>query len=119
MDQQTQLRNRILKEVPQQIEGALINGHLKNRLPNNTHFSFEKIEGEALLMGLDITGIAVSMGSACTSGAMEPSHVLRAIGLSDAMAFGSLRITLGRWTTTEDVDYLLDQLPQVVKRLRI
>ena len=70
-------------------------------------------------MSLDMAGIAASMGSACTSGAMEPSHVLRAIGLSDELAFGSLRITLGRWTTETQVDYLLEQLPKNIERLRI
>jgi cysteine desulfurase len=90
-----------------------------DRLPNNAHFSFEKVQGEALLMSLDIAGIAASMGSACTSGAMEPSHVLRAIGLSDDLAFGSLRISLGRWTTDEHIDRFLDELPKSIGRLRV
>ena len=70
-------------------------------------------------MSLDRAGIAASMGSACTSGAMEPSHVLRAIGLSDEMAYGSLRVTIGRWTTEKQIDYFLEQLPQILKSLRI
>ena len=82
------------------------------------NFSFAGIEGESLLMSLDMAGIAVSMGSACTSGALEPPYVLRAIGRSDELALGSIRITLGRWTTQEDVDYFLDQLVPIVERLR-
>ena len=115
---QTAFRDQLLTEVSKRIDGVIINGHLKNRLPNNAHFSFEKIEGESLLMSLDMEGIAASMGSACTSGAMEPSHVLRAIGLPDELAYGSLRLTTGRWTRQEDIDYLLDQLPKIIKRLR-
>jgi cysteine desulfurase len=115
---QTQLRNRLLAEVPKIISGVKVNGHRTKRLPNNAHFSFENVQGEALLMGLDQADIAVSMGSACTSGALEPSHVLRAIGLSDELAYGALRITLGRWTTGEQIDYFLDQLPGIVKSLR-
>ena len=116
---QTQLRDKIFREVPARISGVKVNGHLSRRLPNNAHFSFDKIEGESLLMSLDMANIAVSMGSACTSGAMEPSHVLRAIGLSDDLAYGALRITLGRWTTEEEIDYLLAQLPVAVKNLRV
>ncbi len=116
---QTKLRNKIINEVTKRIDGVTFNGHPTKRLPNNAHFSFDKVQGETLLTSLDMMGIAASMGSACTSGAMEPSHVLRAIGLSDDLAFGSLRITIGRWTTSEEVDYFLEQLPGIVKRLRI
>jgi cysteine desulfurase len=116
---QTNLRNRLLAQVPKLIPGVRINGHRTKRLPNNVHFSFEGVQGESLMMGLDQADIAVSMGSACTSGALTPSHVLRAIGLSDELALGALRITLGRWTTAEQIDYLLDQLPGLVKSLRI
>jgi len=115
---QTKLRNRLLSEVPRLISGVKVNGHKTHRLPNNAHFAFEHIQGESLLMGLDQSGIAVSMGSACTAGAMEPSHVLRAIGLPDELAMGALRVTLGRWTTTEQIDYFLEQLPALVKNLR-
>ena len=115
---QTNLRNRLLAQVPKLIPGVRINGHRTKRLPNNAHFSFEGVQGESLVMGLDQADIAVSMGSACTSGAMKSSHVLRAIGLSDELAHGALRITLGRWTTAEQIDYLLDQLPGLVKSLR-
>ena len=116
---QKELRDKIIDTVLKQVDGVILNGHRTDRLPHNAHFSFEKISGESLLMSLDMAGIAASMGSACTSGAMEPSHVLRAIGLSDELAFGSLRITLGRWTTYEDVDYFLEQLPEIIKRLRV
>ena len=116
---QITLRNRLIEEIPKKIQGVKVNGHLTERLPNNAHFSFEKVEGEALLMSLDMQNIAASMGSACTSGAMEPSHVLRAIGLSDELALGSLRLSIGRWTTQEDIDYLLEKLPDIVASLRI
>ena len=111
IQKQSQWRNKIIKTVNDRVPNSRLNGHPTNRLPNNVHFSFDKVQGEALLMSLDIAGIAASMGSACTSGAMEPSHVLRAIGLSDELAFGSLRVSLGRWTTDEQVDYFFEQFP--------
>lgn len=117
--QQTRLRRRIHETVLRDIPGSRLNGDPDNRLPNNAHFSFEGVEGESLLMSLDMSGIATSMGSACTSGALEPSHVLRAIGLSDDLALGSLRITIGRWTTEAEVDYFLDQLKDKVAQLRL
>ena len=83
-------------EIPKKVKGVKVNGHLSQRLPNNAHFSFEQLQSESLLMSLDMANISASMGSACTSGALEPSHVLRAIGLSDDLAYGALRITLGR-----------------------
>ena len=116
---QTKLRNKLLKEIPQKIEGVKINGHISRRLPNNAHFSFEQLQSESLLMSLDMVNIAASMGSACASGALSVSHVLRAIGLSDELAYGALRITLGRWTTEDQIDYFLEQLPELVKSLRI
>ena len=116
---QTKLRDKLLSEVPKKVTGVKVNGHLSQRLPNNAHFSFEQLQGESLLMSLDMANISASMGSACASGAMEPSHVLRSIGLSDELAYGALRITLGRWTTEEQVDYFLKQLPELVTSLRI
>ena len=116
---QSALRDKLLVEVPKRITGVKINGDRHKRLPNNAHFSFEGLQGESLLMSLDMANIAASMGSACTSGAMEPSAILRAIGLSDELALGSLRITLGRWTKEEHIDYFLDQLPKIVNSLRI
>jgi cysteine desulfurase len=91
---------------------------LTERLPNNAHFSFEGVEGESLLMSLDMNGLCASMGSACTSGSLTPSHVLKAIGLSDALAFGSLRVSIGRWTTKEDIEAFLPQLKKSVEQLR-
>jgi cysteine desulfurase len=87
-------------------------------LPNNVNFSIKYIEGESILLNLDLLGIAASTGSACTSTSLEPSHVLLAIGLSHEIAHGSLRLTMGRWTKEEDIDYLLEHLPKVVEKLR-
>ncbi len=115
---QTALRDRMIKEIPEIIPEVRLNGHAKIRLPNNVNFSIKYIEGESILLSLDMLGIAVSTGSACTSSSLEPSHVLLAIGLDHATAHGSLRITMGRWTKESDVDYLLEHLPKVVDRLR-
>ena len=119
MRDQFKLRDKLLTAIPKLIDGVKINGPLTNRLPQNAHFAFEKVAGESLLMSLDMIGVAASMGSACSSGAMEVSHVLRSIGLSDELALGALRLTLGRWTKEEDVDFLLAELPLIVKSLRI
>ncbi|MCB9757590.1 MAG: cysteine desulfurase [Candidatus Omnitrophica bacterium] len=115
---QSALRDFLIAEVLKNIDGARLNGHAQERLPNNAHFVFEKIKGEALLMNLDRVGIAASMGSACKAGLMEPSHVLRAIGVSDDLAAGALRISLGRSTTRTEIDDLLEKLIAAVKRLR-
>lgn len=115
---QSGLRDRLLKEIPKRIPEVYLNGHPAKRLPNNVNFSIRYIEGESILLSLDMLGIAASTGSACTSSSLEPSHVLLAIGLSHEIAHGSLRITLGRWTKEEDIDYLLEQLPPVVEKLR-
>lgn len=95
-----------------------MNGSRTERLPNNINVSIEFIEGESLLLNLDLKGIAASSGSACTSGSLDPSHVLLAIGLSHEVAHGSLRLTLGRDNTDADVDYVLETLPPIVERLR-
>lgn len=116
---QSRWRDELLAEVPRRIEGVIVNGHPTRRLPNNAHFSFEGVDGESLLLSLDMAGVAASMGSACTSGAMEISAVLRAIGLSDDLARGALRISLGRWTRQEHIDLLLEHLPQMAVGLRI
>ena len=115
---QSILRDKIISTVTKRISDSFLNGHPNDRLPNNVNFSFTGIEGESLLMSLDMVGVAVSMGSACTSGALEPSYVLRAIGRSDELALGSIRITLGRWTTEKDINYFLEQLISIVERLR-
>ncbi len=100
------------------IEDVKLNGHPEKRLPGNVNVSIEFIEGEALLLSLDMEGIAASSGSACTSGSLDPSHVLMSMGLSHQTAHGSLRLTLGKGTTQEDIDYCLKVIPEVVHRLR-
>ena len=112
------LRDRLIEGIIPSVANTRLNGHAVQRLPGNVNFSFEFIEGEALLLSLDIKGIAGSSGSACTSGSLDPSHVLLAIGLSHEVAHGSLRLTLGEENTEEEVDYVLEVLPQVVQRLR-
>lgn len=108
------LIERVLKEIPY----SRLNGHRVDRLPNNANFSFEFIEGEALLLSLDNYGICASSGSACTSGSLDPSHVLLAIGLPHEIAHGSLRLTLSEETTKEEIDYTIEKLKEVVDRLR-
>lgn len=112
------LRDKIINEIPNKIPYVKLNGHREQRLPGNVNFSFEFIEGESLLLMLDMKGIAASSGSACTSGSLDPSHVLLAIGLPHETAHGSLRISLGDENTEEDVNYLLETLPPIVSRLR-
>lgn len=112
------LRDRTIQEISNRIPFIKLNGHPTHRLPGNVNFSFEFIEGESLLLMLDMKGIAASSGSACTSGSLDPSHVLLAIGLPHEIAHGSLRISLGDENTDEDVDYLLEVLPMIVGRLR-
>ena len=112
------LRDRIIEGVTAAIPGSQLNGHHGQRLPNNANFSFEGVEGEAILLGLDMAGIAASSGSACSSGSLEPSHVLLALGQSAELARGSLRITLGKENTEAEVDYLLKVLVDLVAQLR-
>ena len=109
------LIDRVLKEVPY----TRLNGHRTDRLPNNANFSFQFIEGESLLIMLDMEGICASSGSACTSGSLDPSHVLMAIGLPHELAHGSLRLSIGDFTTEEDIDYIIEKLPPVIERLRM
>ena len=113
------LRDRLIDGVLNRIPDTKLNGARGDeRLPNNTNFSFIGIEGETLLLDLDSKGISASTGSACSSASLEPSHVLLALGLSHEMAHGSLRMTLGRGTTDEQIDYVLDVLPEIVARRR-
>lgn len=112
------LRDKLIDGVLSKIDYVRLNGDRYQRLPNNANFSFEFVEGESLLLLLDTKGIAASSGSACTSGSLEPSHVLLAIGLEPEVAHGSLRITLGEDNTEEDIDYLLEVLPEIVSKLR-
>jgi len=112
------LRDRLLCEIPARIPEVKLNGHPTARLPNNVNFSIRYIEGESILLMLDLNGIAASSGSACTSGSLDPSHVLLAMGLPHEIAHGSLRLTLSEYTTDAEIDYVLDILPQIVTRLR-
>jgi cysteine desulfurase len=112
------LRDKLAKGVLDTIERSYLNGHPKKRLPNTTNLRFSYIEGESLILGLDMLGIQVSSGSACTSKTLEPSHVLLAIGLAHEEAHGSLVFTMGKQNSEEDVNYVLDVLPGVVKKLR-
>ena len=112
------LRDRIIEQVISQVPGSRLNGHPTQRLPNNANFSFPGVEGEPILLGLDMAGIAASSGSACSSGSLEPSHVLLALGQSAEVARGSLRLTLGKGNTEEQVDYLISVLVDLVARLR-
>lgn len=112
------LRDELIKGVMEKIPYTRLNGHPEKRLPGNASFCFQYIEGESLLLNLDMKGVAASSGSACTSGSLDPSHVLLAIGLPHEIAHGSLRLTLGKMTTKEDVDYVLEILPEIVNRLR-
>ncbi len=112
------LRDRTIEEVLKNIPFTRLNGDRQNRLPGNANFSFEFIEGESLLLMLDMKGIAASSGSACTSGSLDPSHVLLAIGLPHEIAHGSLRITFGKDNSHDDVNILLNELPEIVGRLR-
>ena len=114
----SRLRDRLIQGINERIERAYLNGHPTQRLPNNVNFSFEFVEGESILLGLDFAGIAASSGSACTSASLEPSHVLVAIGLTAELAQASLRLTLGRSNTDEDVEYVLNTLPDLVSKLR-
>ena len=112
------MRDYIIDNIEKRIPYSRLNGHRTRRLPNNVNFSFEFIEGESLLLWLDINGIAASSGSACTSGSLDPSHVLLGIGLKHEIAHGSLRITLGDENTYEEIDYMLDKLCEIVEKLR-
>ncbi len=114
----SKMRDRVVTELSNSVENLVFNGHPINRLDNNVSVSFKGVEGEPVLMGLDFAGICASSGSACSSASVEPSHVLLAIGRSAEEAQGTLRITLGRDNSEEDIDYLLDVLPNLVNKLR-
>ena len=114
----SRLRDRIIDTVAKTIDGAYLNGHPAERLSNNVNISFASVEGEPVLLGLDLAGICASSGSACSSASLEPSHVLVAIGLSAEVAQGSLRITLGLENTDDEVDYMLDVLEGLIAKLR-
>lgn len=112
------LRDALIKGVMEKIPQVRLNGHPVKRLPGNANFCFDYIEGESILLSLDLLGIAGSSGSACTSGALDPSHVLLAIGLPAGIAHGSLRLTISKHTTMEDIDYVINHLVEIIERLR-
>ena len=114
----TRLRDQLIRGILDNIPDSQLNGSLTSRLPNNVNVSIKYVEGESMLLNLDMQGIAASSGSACTSGSVEPSHVLLSIGLSPEVAHGSLRFSLGRFTTEKEIKYVLDILPGIVDKLR-
>ena len=116
--QQIKLRDKLIKGILEKIPYTRLNGHPTDRLPNNVNVSIQYIEGEGMLLHLDMEGIAASSGSACTSGTLDPSHVLLAIGLPHEIAHGSLRLTLSEFTTEKEIDYVLEKLPGIVENLR-
>ena len=117
-EKETQLRDYLIGRIENEIPYCRLNGDRVKRLPNNANFSFRFIEGESMLIKLDLNGICASSGSACTSGSLDPSHVLLAIGLPHEIAHGSLRLTLSSDTTKEDIDYTVDCLKEIVKEIR-
>ena len=118
MAKETELRDYLIGRITSEIPFVKLNGHPEQRLPNNANFSFRFIEGESLLIMLDMKGICGSSGSACTSGSLDPSHVLLAIGLPHEIAHGSLRLTLSEETTKEDIDYVVESVKEIVAKLR-
>ena len=118
MQKEIGLRDYLISRIEAEIPYCRLNGDRKKRLPNNVNFSFQFIEGESMLILLDNKGIAASSGSACTSGSLDPSHVLLAIGLPHEIAHGSLRLTLSEENTKEEMDYVVEQLTAIMERLR-
>ncbi|MFC1942950.1 cysteine desulfurase NifS [Chloroflexota bacterium] len=118
VDRLTQLRDKLIHDLMEQIDHVSLNGHPVKRLPNNVNVSFDFVEGESMVLNLDLEGICASTGSACSSGSLDASHVLLALGLSHEKAHGSLRFTLGNWTTGDDIERVLDVLPKIIARLR-
>jgi cysteine desulfurase len=118
VQRQTALRDRLIAGLKERIPRVHLNGHPTLRLPNNINITVDHVEGEALLLNLDLAGVCVSTGSACSSGSGETSHVLSAIGVSPAQAHSSLRFSLGKWTTEREIDRLLEIMPPIVSRLR-
>ena len=114
----TNLRNKLISGILNKIDHTHLNGHPVKRLPNNVNISVEFVEGESMCLNMDMAGICASTGSACSSGSLEASHVLLAIGLQHVQAHGSLRFTLGKWTTEEEINQVLEVLPRIVTKLR-
>lgn len=118
MEKTEKLRDYLIRRIQEEIPGCRLNGHPTLRLPGNVNFSFDQVVGESLLIRLDMEGICASVGSACTSGSLEPSHVLLAMGRSDAQALGALRMTIGAENTREELDRVVEQLKKIVESLR-
>jgi cysteine desulfurase len=114
----TYLRDKLIQGLLERIDHTCLNGHPRERLPNNVNISVDFVEGESMLLNLDLEGICASTGSACSSASLQPSHVLLAIGTPPEQAHGSLRLTLGKWTTSDEVEQVLDVLPDIVGKLR-
>jgi cysteine desulfurase len=114
----SRLRDRLEQTLLDRVSNALINGDPANRLPNTTSVAFEYVEGEAILLMMNEFGICASSGSACTSGSLEPSHVLRAMGVPFTAAHGSIRFSLSRYNTEDEIDVILEKLPPIIERLR-
>ncbi len=114
----TPLRDRLIQGILKGIDHSYLNGHPVKRLPNNANLSFDYVDGESMCLNLDLKGICVSTGSACSSSNLEPSHVLLAMGVPSQLAHGSLRFTLGKWTEPADIDRVLEALPPIVAKLR-
>ena len=117
-EQEKKIRNHMIERLSKEIPYSRLNGDRNHRLPNNVNFSFQFVEGESILILLDSNGICASSGSACTSGSLDPSHVLLAIGLPHEIAHGSVRLTIGDETTMEDADFVVDKLIEIIERLR-
>jgi len=112
------LRDKLEAELLNRIPNSIVNGDIENRLPNTTSIAFEYVEGEAILLMMDEYGICASSGSACTSGSLEPSHVLRAMGVPFTAAHGSIRFSLSIYNTEEEIDFIIEKLPPIIARLR-
>ena len=115
---QSNLRDRLINGLLSSIDHSQLNGHPDNRLPNNVNITFDYVEGESIVLSLDMEGICASTGSACSSASLEPSHVLLALGLSHEQSHGSCRFSLGKWTRVEDIDRVIDVMPEIIVRLR-
>jgi cysteine desulfurase len=116
--QMAKLRDKLENELLRRVPRSIVNGDTANRLPGTTNISFEFVEGEAILLMLNEFGICASSGSACTSGSLEPSHVLRAMGVPYTAAHGSIRFSLSKYNTEEEIDYIIEKLPPIIERLR-
>jgi cysteine desulfurase len=118
MERVTGIRDKLISGILKQIDHIHLNGHPVKRLPNNVNISVEFVEGESMCLNMDMAGICASTGSACSSASLEASHVLLAMGLDPVQAHGSLRFTLGKWTTEEEINKVLEVLPRIVTKLR-